>query len=324
MNIDYLKDRRVLVTGGAGFIGSNLTIALLLSGTRVRVLDNMSTGKILNLQECIDDIELIEGDIRNDNELSRALKGIEIVFHQAALPSVPRSIQDPVTSSEVNAQGTLKLLVLARDQGVERVVYASSSSVYGDSPRLPKEEIMAVDPKSPYALSKFTGERYCQLFTKLYGLDTISLRYFNVFGPMQDPESLYAAVIPRFITNVLGGKPISIYGNGDQTRDFTFVENVVNANILAAESSNSSGEVLNIACGERISIMELAKFIMKETGKEVGIERCPGRPGEIRDSLASIEKARALIRYEPSISVWEGLINTIDWYAKNHSPYSNS
>lgn len=308
------RNLRVLVTGGAGFIGSNLALRLLAEGASVRVLDNLSTGKRENLGAFINDLELIEGDIRDEMILAKALNGVEIVFHQAALPSVPRSIEDPLTTEQVNTTGTLKLLLAARDAGVRRVVYASSSSVYGDSPILPKVEDMPPDPKSPYALSKYSGERYCQLFYRLYGLETVSLRYFNVFGPHQDPTSQYAAVIPRFITGIMSGKGITIYGDGKQTRDFTFVENAVQANLNAALARQAVGEVYNIACGKSITVLELAQYLMRFLGKDVAIELAPPRTGEVRDSLASIEKAAEDLDYRPDVDVWAGLERTIEWF----------
>lgn len=307
---------QVLVTGGAGFIGSNLAQALTSLGATVRVLDNLSTGRLANLNGCIAEIEFVEGDIRDMDILDKAIEGVNTIFHQAALPSVPRSIADPLTTDQVNSQGTLTLLLAARDKGAKRVIYASSSSVYGDSPTLPKEEIMPTDPLSPYALSKFTGERYCRLFYSLYGLETVALRYFNVFGPRQDPTSQYSAVIPKFISSILGSKAITIYGDGEQTRDFTFVDNVVQANLQAAMSEEASGEVLNIACGKRISIIELAEFLMNALDNRVEIRYAPQREGEVRDSLASTEKARATISYDPMVDVWEGLRRTAAWYKK--------
>ncbi|MBC7248221.1 MAG: SDR family oxidoreductase [Actinobacteria bacterium] len=304
----------VLVTGGAGFIGSNLALRLLEEGARVKVLDDLSTGRMENLEEAKDDIEFIRGDIRDEGLLERTLKGVEVVFHQAALPSVPRSIEDPLTTHQVNTTGTLTLLLAAREAGVRRVVYASSSSVYGDSPTLPKVEDMPPDPKSPYALSKYAGERYCQLFTRIYGLETVSLRYFNVFGPRQDPTSQYAAVIPRFITGILSGKGITIYGDGKQTRDFTYVENAVQANLKAALAEGAAGEVFNVACGKSITVHELALFLMDELGREVPIEWAPPRPGEVRDSLASITKALNGLAYTPAFDVRQGLKKAVAWY----------
>lgn len=310
------KGLKALVTGGAGFIGSNLSLRLLEEGAHVVVLDDLSTGRLENLGEHIADLRFIWGDIRDGDLLKRILKDIEVVFHQAALPSVPRSIKDPLTTHQVNATGTLALLLAARDAGVRRVVYASSSSVYGESPTLPKVEDMPTDSKSPYALSKYTGERYCQLFTRLYGLETVSLRYFNVFGPRQDPTSQYAAVIPRFITGILNGKRITIFGDGLQTRDFTYVDNVVQANLKAAFASKAPGEVYNVACGRCVTVFELAEYLMRVLGREIEIEWAPPRPGEVRDSLASITKASKDLGYVPEIYVHEGLEKTVSWYLK--------
>jgi len=321
MDATALKDKKILVTGGAGFIGSNLTIALVKAGARVRVLDNLSTGRTSNLDECENDIEFINDDIRGESSLRTAVKDIELIFHQAAIPSVPRSIVDPLTSLEVNAQGTLKLLLAARDNGVKRVVYASSSSIYGDSPTLPKEESMPVDPKSPYALSKYSGERHCQLFSSLFALETVSLRYFNVFGPRQDPTSQYAAVIPKFIASIQTAEPLTIYGDGEQTRDFTYIENVVEANMLAAFSTGAAGQVINVACGSRITINELASFLMDVIGKRVDFRYLDPRPGEVRDSLASIAKAESLLGYQPKVDVWEGLRRIISWFSASSYVY---
>ncbi len=242
-----------LVTGGAGFIGSNIVERLVRQGERVRVLDNLSTGKRENLVSWLDRLELIEGDIRDVETVHGAMAGVDYVLHQAALPSVPRSVADPLASHQVNATGTLNVLPAARDAGVKRLVYASSSSVYGDSPTLPKQEEMPTNPISPYAVSKLAGENYCRVFFRVYGLETVCLRYFNVFGPRQDPTSQYAAVIPRFITAMLDGRRPVIYGDGRQSRDFTYIENVVEANLLACQAKDVAGEVLNIACGESFS-----------------------------------------------------------------------
>ncbi|MGQ9758533.1 MAG: SDR family oxidoreductase [Actinomycetota bacterium] len=311
------KGMRVLVTGGAGFIGSNLSLSLVKLGAHVIVLDDLSTGKRENLSDRLDDLEFMQGDIRDEDLLKRSLKGVEFVFHQAALPSVPRSIEDPLTTQQVNATGTLTLLLAARDAGVRRVIYASSSSVYGDSPTLPKVEVMPADPKSPYALSKYAGERYCQLFTRLYGLETVSLRYFNVFGPRQDPTSQYAAVIPRFITGIVTGKGITIFGDGRQTRDFTYVDNVVQANLKAAFAPEASGEVYNVACGRSITVLELAEYLMRLLDRGVEIKWAPPRPGEVRDSLASIAKASRDLDYVPEIDVYKGLEKAASWYLKD-------
>ncbi len=304
----------VLVTGGAGFIGSNLTLRLLEEGARVKVLDDLSTGRLDNLKDCLNDIEFIRGDIRDEDILAKSVEDVELVFHQAALPSVPRSIRDPLTTDRVNAEGTLKLLLAAREKGVRRLVYASSSSVYGDTPTLPRVEDMPPVPRSPYALSKYCGERYCQLFHELYGLETVALRYFNVFGPRQDPTSQYAAVIPRFIKGIMSGDGITIYGDGGQTRDFTYVLNVVEANLKAALAPRAAGGVYNIACGKSISVLELAQQLMRMLEREVKIDFVPPRPGDIRDSLASIDRASEEFGYSPDFDVWEGLERTVEWF----------
>lgn len=302
---------KVLVTGGAGFIGSHIVQRLLHDGYRVRVLDNFSTGYRDNLPST--EIELIEGDIRHPETAFRAVAGMDVVLHQAALGSVPRSIADPLTTHEVNATGTLHLLIAARDAGVRRFVYASSSSVYGDTPLLPKVESMPPQPLSPYALSKLAGEVYCKLFHRLYGLSTISLRYFNVFGPRQDEASEYAAVIPRFAAALLEDRPLTVYGDGLQTRDFTYVANVVEANLLAI-NSEAAGEVCNIACGAKYSLLELAHALGEVLGKKPVINHHPSRPGDVRDSFASIEKARQLLGFQPVVQFREGISATADWF----------
>ena len=295
---------RFLVTGGAGFIGSNLVKRLVEDGHReVRVIDNLSTGKRENLASILERIEFRLGDIREMDFVEKQFRDAEIVFHQAALPSVDRSVKDPMATNESNVKGTLNMLIAARDSGVKRVVYASSSSVYGDSPTLPKHEGMPVNPLSPYALSKYAGEKYCQLFYRLYELETICLRYFNVFGPNQDAASQYAAVIPRFISAILNGEPITIYGDGEQTRDFIFVENVVAANLLVASIEVGVGETFNIACGERISINQLAEHLMAVLGRRVPVIHEETRPGEVKHSQADITKAAERLGYSPSVDV---------------------
>jgi nucleoside-diphosphate-sugar epimerase len=302
-----MAENTALVTGGAGFIGSNLVEYLLNKGFNVRVLDNLSTGKISNIKEFLSDIEFLEGDICDRNLVNKAVEGMDYVFHQAALPSVPRSIEDPYTTNKVNVEGTLNLLLASRDLGVKRFIYASSSSVYGNTGDLPKSEDMPVFPQSPYALSKYAGERYCQIFNEIYGLETVCLRYFNVFGPRQDFESQYAAVIPKFIYQILNGGPITIYGDGLQSRDFTYVTNVVIANYKAAITPGIGGEIFNIACGNRTTINELAKLVMSETGKYVEIVYFRERKGEIKHSQASIEKVKRLLNYQIIYTLSDGI-----------------
>lgn len=304
-----------LVTGGAGFIGSNIVSRLVQEeGNRVKVLDNFSTGKLENIAKFLDKIELIKGDVTNFNVVKEAVKDVDYCFHQAALPSVERSINDPIASNEVNITGTLNVLRAAKEVGVKRVIYASSSAIYGDTPVLPKREDMKPSPLSPYALTKLTGEEYCRLFYSIYGLETVSLRYFNVFGPNQDPTSTYAAVIPKFITAMILGKEVTIYGDGGQSRDFTFVENVVEANILATKVTNGLGQTFNIACGQRVTINELAKNIAKMLNVDVKPVHLEPRPGDVRHSLADISNAQHFLGYEPKIGFEEGLRITIEWY----------
>lgn len=305
---------RVVVTGGAGFIGSNLAEELLKKH-EVTVIDNLSTGRIENLDQIIDKINFIEGSITDQDLLKEAFSGSDTVFHQAAIPSVQRSVDNPIASNEANVEGTLKVLVAARDCNVRKVVYASSSSAYGDTPTLPKKEEMKPNPKSPYAISKLAGEYYCRVFSEVYGLKTACLRYFNVYGPRQNPESQYAAVIPRFITRVLANSPPVIYGDGKQTRDFTFVKDVVKANILAMQSPAEG--VFNIACGQRVSLNELAGKIMKITGVKLDPIYDEPRQGDVRDSLADISSARDKLGYRPDFDLDSGLEETIRWFRKN-------
>jgi UDP-glucose 4-epimerase len=303
-----------LVTGGAGFIGSNIVRSLVARGEKVRVLDNFSTGSHENLADVADRIELIEGDLRDPIALERALQGVQYVSHQAALRSVPRSVDDPLSTDEVNTHGTLRLLVAARDAGtVKRVVYASSSSVYGDSPLLPKEEEQAPAPISPYAVSKLAAEHYCRAFFALYGLETVSLRYFNVFGPWQSPASKYAAVVPLFMRAALRGEPLVVHGDGEQSRDFTYIDNVVQANLLAFEAPGVGGEVFNIACNERHSVIEIARLVERLAGRPVRIEHTPPRPGDVRHTQASIAKASRLLGYRPLVGFEEGMKRTFAW-----------
>jgi UDP-glucose 4-epimerase len=305
---------KTVVTGGAGFIGSNLVELLLDEGHAVVILDDLSTGKRENIRDLQSrsDCRFIQGSVTDPRLLNEVFRDAECVFHQAAIPSVQRSVENPRATHEVNVNGTLNVLLAARDCGVEKVIYASSSSVYGDTPTLPKREEMVPTPKSPYAVSKLTGEYYCQVFAEVYGLKTVSLRYFNVYGPRQDPYSDYAAVIPRFITRSLAHRPPVIYGDGTQTRDFTFVKDVARVNLLAAER-NAEG-VFNIACGERISINELAARIMEVIGVKLEVVYEEPRPGDIKDSLADIARAREALAFNPQYSLTEGLEETIRWF----------
>ena len=309
---------KVLVTGGAGFIGSNLTEALLQRGHFVRVLDDFSTGKRENLifDKKYPSLEITKGDIRKPSTCQKAMNDMEFVFHQAALPSVQRSVEDPKTSNAVNVGGTLNILLAAREEGVKRVIYASSSSVYGDTPTLPKHEEMPSDPLSPYALQKYIGEQYCRLFYQLYGLETISLRYFNIFGPKQDPNSIYSAVIPKFIDALLQGRPPIIFGDGEQSRDFTYIENVVQANLLAMSAEHLHGEAINIACGERTSLNQLLNVLKRILGSKVFPIYQEPRKGDVRHSLADIRKGKEILNYEPKVGVEMGLKKTVDFFQR--------
>jgi nucleoside-diphosphate-sugar epimerase len=310
----------VLVTGGSGFIGSHLVEALLQRGADVRALDNLTTGHRANLAGILAQCEspgsftFIEGDITDRTTVQQAVKGVDYILHQAALPSVQRSVEDPVTSNLVNVEGTLNVLMAARDAGVKRVVYASSSSVYGDSPQLPKVEHMAPNPLSPYAVSKLAAEAYCRAFTRVYNLETVSLRYFNVFGPRQDPHSLYAAVLPRFIEAFLGHKRPVIYGDGMQSRDFTYIENVVQANLLALEAVGVGGEAFNIACGESVNLRVVLQFLTEFSGQLVEPEYRAPRAGDVKHSLADISKAAQMLGYRPAVRCREGLQQTFEFF----------
>ncbi|MFN2628774.1 MAG: NAD-dependent epimerase/dehydratase family protein [Gaiellaceae bacterium] len=304
--------RKVLVTGGGGFIGSNLVRRLLERGDDVRVLDNFSTGNRRNLEASWDSVELVEGELRSYERVHNATRGVEVVFHQGALPSVPRSVHDPLTTSAVNVEGTLNVLLAARDEGVRRVVSASSSSVYGNGGLLPRGETQHPDPISPYAVSKLAAERYCVSFSRVYELEAVALRYFNVFGPNQDPTSQYAAVVPRFIAAVREGRPVPIHGDGNQSRDFTYVANVVDANLLAAAAEGVSGVVLNIATGRSFTVNELADAIGQVLGLPVEKEYEPSRAADVRDSWADVAEARRLLGYEPAVSLEEGLRLTVE------------
>jgi UDP-glucose 4-epimerase len=304
--------RKVLVTGGGGFIGSNLVRRLLEQGDDVRVLDNFSTGNRRNLEQLVGDVEVFEGELRSYERVHNAVRGVEIVFHQGALPSVPRSVQDPLTTSAVNIDGTLNVLSAARDEGVRRVVCASSSSVYGNGGTLPRVESQHPDPISPYAVSKLAAERYCVSFSRVYDLETVALRYFNVFGPHQDPTSQYAAVVPRFIAAVREGRPVTIHGDGTQSRDFTYIANVVDGNVLAAEAERVSGAILNIATGRQATVDELADTIGEILELPVEKEYLPTRAGDVRDSWADCGEARRLLGYEPVVTLEEGLRLTVE------------
>jgi UDP-glucose 4-epimerase len=286
----------------------------------VRVLDNFSTGSRDNLADVESDVELVEGELRSYERVHNATRGVELVFHQGALPSVPRSVQDPLTTSAVNVEGTLNVLLAARDEGVRRVVFASSSSVYGSAGELPRVESANPDPISPYGVSKLSAERYCVSFSRVYPLETVALRYFNVFGPRQDPLSQYAAVVPRFVTAIAEGRPISVYGDGEQRRDFTFVENVVNANLLAAEADGVNGAVVNVATGRATTVNELAETIGSIVGRAVIREELPARPGDIRDSWADTSRARELLGWEPLVDLKEGLRRVVPSYAEAGGP----
>ena len=309
---------RVLVTGGAGFIGSNLVERLLELGQKVRVIDNLSTGKAANIEAFMDKIEFVNGDIRYLNTVMEAMLNVDYVLHQAALPSVPRSIETPLESNDVNTNGTLNLLYAAKENGVKRFVYAASSSAYGESPTLPKIESMPTSPLSPYAVNKLAGENYCKAFYNVYGLETVALRYFNIFGPRQDPNSYYSAVIPKFIKALLLNKQPVIFGDGEQSRDFTYIENVISANLMACKgSAKSAGRVVNIACAERITLNELANELKILLGKDINPIHGDPRPGDIKHSLADINLAKELIDYTPKVTVKEGIKKTVDWFLKN-------
>jgi UDP-glucose 4-epimerase len=303
---------RVLVTGGAGFIGSHLAQRLLELDHEVRILDSFATGRRENLDQ-LTDAELIEGDVQSFERVHNAVRGCDVVLHQAALPSVPRSIQDPLTTNAVNVTGTLNVLLASRDAGVQRVVYASSSSVYGATEELPKREGQLASPISPYAVSKLAGEGYCRAFTAIYDMECVALRYFNVFGPRQDPQSQYAAVIPRFIAAALDGDTATVFGDGEQSRDFTYIENVVDANLRAMTSSRGAGDVFNVACGERVTLNEVLATLRDLHGGELQADHRPPRPGEVRHSQADIQRAREVFGYEPAVPFAEGIRRTLEF-----------
>jgi UDP-N-acetylglucosamine/UDP-N-acetyl-alpha-D-glucosaminouronate 4-epimerase len=306
----------VLVTGGAGFIGSNLVRSLAAAGDAVRVLDDFSTGRPENLAGVNGRVEVVTGDVRDQLQVRAAVAGAEVVYHLAALPSVARSVADPQTSHQVNVDGTLNVLLAATDAGVRRLVYASSSSVYGDTPELPKHEELPVSPRSPYAAAKLAGEAYCRAFARVYPLETVCLRFFNVFGPRQDPTSQYAAVVPRFVTRMLAGMPAEVVGDGRQTRDFTFVANAVEACRLAATAGPEvAGEAMNVGCGDRISVLDLVDLVNDLLGEGIAPVFTPARSGDVRDSQAAIAKADCLLGYRPLVPVRDGLAATVRWFA---------
>ena len=306
-----------LITGGAGFIGSHLADRLLADGARVRVLDNFSSGSTQNLADAAragDRLEIVEGDIRDLPTLERAVRGVTVIFHQAAMRSVPRSVADPLGTNDHNVTGTLNVLEAARRAGVSRVVYASSSSVYGDRPDLPKREDQPPSPVSPYAVSKAAGEQYARVWTKIYGVETVGLRYFNVFGPRQDPRSEYAIVIPRFIYWALAGIALEIHGDGEQSRDFTYIDNVVAANVLAARAPGVAGEVFNVACGDRISLLAIVERLEQMLGKRLERRHTPPRPGDVRHTLADVSHSKQLLGYEPLVRFDEGFRRTVEYF----------
>lgn len=325
---------RYLVTGGAGFIGSHLVRALVARGQSVRVLDNFSTGSAANLAHALgrevsapedgasaalDGVEVLRGDIRDPAACERACQGIDVVLHQAAMRSVPRSVEDPRGANDSNVTGTLNVLIAAANAKARRLVYASSSSIYGDDPSLPKREDQLPAPISPYAATKLTGEHYCRVFARTYGLSTASLRYFNVFGPLQDPKSEYAAVIPRFITWTIGGQPLEVHGDGLQSRDFTYVDNVVAANLLAAEVPDVQGDAFNIACSERLTLLDVATTIERLVGRHSERRHTPPRKGDVRHTLADISKARERLGYTPKVGFAEGMAHTVAYFQQQAS-----
>ncbi len=306
-----------LVTGGAGFIGSHLTERLLSDGAQVRVLDNFSTGTRANLDvgaRVAGRLEIVEGDIRDLATVERAAAGVAAIFHQAAMRSVPRSVADPLGANENNVNGTLHVLEAARRAGVRRVVYASSSSVYGDNPELPKREDQPPAPVSPYAVSKAAGEQYARVWSRLYGVEAVGLRYFNVFGPRQDPKSEYAAVIPRFILWGLTGQPLEVHGDGRQSRDFTYIDNVVEANLLASRASGVAGEVFNVGCGDRISLLAIIEKLEATLGRKLERRHTPGRAGDVPHTLADVTKAKRLLGYAPLVTFGDGFATTIEYF----------
>ena len=309
---------RYLITGGAGFIGSHLVKHLLGAGGIVRVVDNLSTGSAERLKQMPDSVQLVTGDLADNFVVAEAVKDMDYVLHQAAVPSVQRSVVDPVGTNRSNVTATLNLLENSRKAGVRRFVYAASSSAYGDTEVLPKKEEMPANPLSPYALQKWVGERYCKLYHELYGLETVSLRYFNVFGPGQDPDSEYAAVIPKFITKLLAKEPITVYGDGEQSRDFTYIDNVVEANLLALHRPSAPGAVCNIGCGQRVSLNELIEILERLLGVRAQVTYAPRKPGDVRHSLADITNTTSILGYVPKIEIEEGLRRTVKAFVKSN------
>jgi UDP-glucose 4-epimerase len=305
---------KYLVTGGAGFIGSNLARKLVSQGAEVIILDNFTTGKVENLEDLKDKVRVVEGDICDIDIVRKATDGADYVLHHAAVVSVPRSVKDPLRTNEVNVDGTLNCLIAARDAGVKRFVFAASSSAYGDSEKLPKHEDMPAMPLSPYGVAKLVGEMYCKVFNDVYGLQTVSLRYFNIFGPFQDPTSQYSAVVPIFISSLLAGNSPLVYGDGEQSRDFTFIDNAVQANLLAVKSEKAPGNVINVACGARFTLNRLIQDLKDLLGSSVEIEYTDPRTGDIKHSMGDITTARDLLGYEPEVSFEEGLRRTVDWF----------
>jgi len=310
-----------LVTGGAGFIGSNIVETLLNRGEKVKVIDNFVSGKKENLSSVLGKIELIEGDIRDLSLLKEITKGVDYILHQAALRSVPKSVDDPVSYNQVNVGGTLNVLLAAKEAGIKRVVFASSSSIYGETETFPEKETHLPAPISPYAASKIAGEHYCHVFSNIYGLETVSLRYFNVFGPRQSLESQYAVVVPRFIINMLNNEPAPVHGDGKQSRDFTYIDNVVEANILAAKVPNISGEAFNVACGKDYTVLALVKHLNKIMGKSLKPEFTPPRPGDVPRTLADISKARKLLKLEIKVNFEQGLKKSVEWFKEHEKEY---
>jgi UDP-glucose 4-epimerase len=313
-----------LVTGGAGFIGSSIARALVTRGDRVRIIDNFSSGRRENFADFARDVELIEADILDPAALRRALEGVEVVFHEAAIPSVPKSMAEPLENHEANATGTLRVLHAARAAGARRLVYAASSAAYGDAPELPKLETMAPAPISPYGASKLAGEYYCQVYAQAFGLETVALRYFNVFGPRQDPKSEYAAVIPKFITAALAGQTPRIFGDGTQSRDFCHIDNIIEANLKAASgpAAQVSGQMFNIACGVATDLNQVVAVIGEILGRRVEARHEPERSGDIKHSYANIDKARHRLGYTAGVSFAEGLRRTLEWYRSNGAPHA--